>query len=96
MLAVPTQIGRVGLKARIFWYSEHPVTAYQPAEIIRDPVRGKNDPEAIAEGHQAAVEQPVRGACQCYAVSDGIRTIGFHGTDVRSLDFGAAATVDEA
>lgn len=96
MLAVPTQIGWVGLKAGIVWYSEHPVTAYQPAEIIGDPVRGKNDPEVIAECHQAPVEQPVRGACQCYAVTDGIRSVGFNGADVRGLDFRASATVDEA
>src|SRR6185312_2430662 len=96
VLSVPTQVGRVWPQFRSVRYAKRSIRAYQFVQVVRYPVRREDDAEVIAEGHQAAIEQPVRGAGEGDAVADGIRSIRLDGADVSGLYFRASAAVDEA
>lgn len=51
--------------------------------------------EIIGEADQSAVEHPMRCSRQCEAVADNVGAARFDRPDMRGIDLGAAATIDE-
>jgi len=53
------------------------------------------DVQLVGKGDQAPIDHPVRGPGKCDAIAQDIRTVGFHRANVRGMDFGTAAAVDQ-
>lgn len=82
---MPAQIGLVRPQFRGDGNDESPITPNEFVELVRDTVWREDHGVVVAESHQTAIEEPVRGTGQRDAIADGIGTIRLDRTDVGRL-----------